>query len=91
MNRAAVYVATAIVLGLVMIFVPILFFIRADEYEGDVFSVRDANSPPFSEKTGYNHIETVSYEEAEILVLSFVIASMVYVLFKRKTSKHDYV
>jgi len=90
-NRSAVYVATAVVLGLVMMFVPILFFIRADEYGGDVFSVRDANSLPFSEKTGYNHIEAVSYEEVEILVLSFVIASMVYVLFKRKTSKHEHV
>jgi hypothetical protein len=94
-NKSAVYVATAIVLGLAMTLVPALFFVMcADEYGKDAqysYSVRGENLPPLLESTEHNHIKTVSSEEVEILAFSLVIASIVYVLFKRKTSKYEHV
>jgi len=90
-KRSLIYFSTAIVLGLVMMLVPTWFFVGADEYGKAAYSVRDANSLPFFESTEHNHIETVSSDEVGILALSFVIASMIYFIFKRKTLKHEHI
>jgi len=95
MNKTIAYIVTAIILGLVMTLVPTwLFLVKADQQEklAEVlahFSRRDLR-PPFLGYSEQNHVETVSPREVEILGVSFIVASIVYILFKRKTPKHDY-
>ena len=97
MNKAAVYVATAIILGLVTTLLPTcLFLVNADQQEklAEAFarslSGKDFRLPllDYSEQ---NHVGAISAREVEILSISFVVASIVYILFKRKTPKRVHI
>lgn len=96
MNRTLLYVIIAITLGLAMTLVPTsLFLVKADQYEklteafAGLTGAENLRLPllDYSE----NHVETVSPREVEILGVSFVVALIVYVLFKRETPRHDYI
>ncbi|UCB61135.1 MAG: hypothetical protein JSW72_03525 [Candidatus Bathyarchaeota archaeon] len=88
MNRVLVYVATAIVLGLVITLVPTWIFIGGADVLGQAadhqYSLRDANALPFLETTAGNHVDLVSFEELGILGFSVLMASVVYVVSKRR-------
>jgi hypothetical protein len=93
MNRGLLYIVIAIVLGLAMTLVPTsLFLVNADRYRKAMpcFAGIEDFVPPLLDLE-QNHVETVSPREVEILGVSFVVASIVYVLFKRKTQSHDYI
>lgn len=93
MNKALLYVVIAIALGLVMTLIPTyLFLVKADQYGKIIprFASIEDFVPPLLDSE-QNHVETVSPREMEILGISFVVASIVYVLFKRRTSRHDYI
>ncbi|MDH5634959.1 MAG: hypothetical protein OEY30_03930 [Candidatus Bathyarchaeota archaeon] len=93
MNKALGYVVVAVVLGLALIIVPTYLFLVQASDQGS-FSGQDSFSArfPLIERSEYsNHVEKVSAKELEVLGVSFVIASVVYVLFKRKTPRHDYM
>ncbi len=83
MNRVLVYVATAIVLGLVITLVPTWIFIGGADADHQ-YSLRDANALPFLETTAGNHVDLVSFEELGILGFSVLTASVVYVVSKRR-------
>lgn len=89
MNKTLAYVVIAIILGLAMTLTPTwLFFAKADqrgERREGWWSVQTL--PDYS---GQNHVETVSSKEVEVLGISFVVASIVYFLFKRKTPTRIY-
>lgn len=93
MNKALGYVVVAVVLGLALILVPTyLFLVQASDqvpFSGQgSFGARF----PLIERSEYaNHVEKVSAKELEVLGTSFVIASVVYILFKRKTPRHNYM
>lgn len=92
MNKALLYVVIAIALGLAMTLIPTsLFLVKADQYGKIIprFARIEDFVPPLLDSE-QNHVETVSPREVEVLGISFVVASIVYVLFKRKTPRHDY-
>lgn len=96
MNKAIAYVVTAIILGLVMTLVPTwLFLVKEGQQEKleEVFAHFSSEGlrPPFLDYSEQNHVEAISHREVEILGVSFVVASIVYILFKRKTPRHDYI
>ena len=93
MNRALGHVVIAVVLGLALILVPTYLFLVQASDQGS-FSGQDllAAKLPLIERSEYsNHVEKVSAKELEVLGVSFVIASVVYILFKRKTPRHNYM
>jgi hypothetical protein len=95
-NRALVYVITAIVLGLAMTLVPTwLFLVNADQHGkpgmwGASLQFRsEASIPPLLKEQNNNG--TVSSKEMEVLSISFIVASIVYIAFKRKIPRRDYI
>lgn len=93
MNKALVYVAIAIILGLATVLIPTSFFlVKADQYGRIVllFSSTGKSIPPLLEYSEENHVGITSSKELEILGIGFVVASIVYVLFKRKIPEHDH-
>lgn len=90
MNKALVYITAALILGLAMTLLPTWFLLaRADQQEKSAQIL--AQHIPFLENTEQNHVETVSPREVEALGISFVAASVIYILFKRRTPRRDYV
>jgi hypothetical protein len=85
-NKALGYVVVAVILGLALILVPTyLFLVQASDL--GYFSGQGS----FGQSEYSNHVEKVSARELEVLGVSFVIASVVYILFKRKTPRHNYM
>ena len=86
MSKARGYTAIAITLGLAIILVPTWFFINLDQQEqffGLYVTERSAKPPLLSSQE--TNIQPISLADIEILGVSFVAASIVYVLIKRKT------
>lgn len=89
MKKILVYFVVAVVLGLVLTLVPLIVTGIKAEYHYLM-------GLPLSE--GLEHLEgtrgseepTYSISDVEILGISFVIASLAYLIFKRRTSHHDY-
>jgi hypothetical protein len=92
-NKALGYVAVAVILGLSLILVPTyLFLVKAGDQ--GFFSGQGslaARLPLIGQSEYSDHVEKVSATDLEVLGVSFVIASVVYILFKRKTPRHDYM
>jgi hypothetical protein len=92
-NKALGYVVVAVILGLALILVPTyLFLVQASDLGS--FSGRGsfgAKLPLIGQSEYSNHVEKVSAKELEVLGVSFVIASVVYILFKRKTPRYNYM
>jgi len=92
-NKALRYIAVAVTLGLALILVPTyLYLVQASGQHS--FSSPDlsaARLPLIGQSEHVNHVERVSARELEVLGMSFVIASVVYLLFKRKPPRHDYL
>jgi len=95
MNKALLYVATAIILGLALTLIPTWLIVRADQYDKHFWGFaqfRGAEEiPPFLYYSEQNNVETVSPREVEVLGISFVVALVVYIAFKRRTPRHDYI
>ena len=93
MNKALGYVVVAVVLGLALILVPTyLFLVQASDQVPSFGQGSFGARFPLIERSEYaNHVEKVSAKELEVLGTSFVIASVVYILFKRKTPRHNYM
>ncbi len=86
MNKAIGYTAIAITLGLAIILVPTWFFIHLDQQGQfmNLYVTERSATPPWLYSQD-NNIQPISPVDMEILGISFVVASIVYILFKRKT------
>ncbi|MFQ6068097.1 MAG: hypothetical protein ACE5KD_00985 [Candidatus Bathyarchaeia archaeon] len=91
MNKALAYITAAIVLGLVMTLIPTWFFVVKANRDEKLGARTSAWKLPLLDYSEQNRIETVSSRDVEILSISFIVASIVYVLFKRRIHKHDYI
>ena len=89
MNKAMPYMVLALFLGLLLILVPTWFFlVKADEQ--GTHTMVFTRQLPLIDYAERNHIETLSFKEVEVLGISFVIALVVFVLFKRRSSNDYY-
>ncbi|UCH32073.1 MAG: hypothetical protein JSV05_01375 [Candidatus Bathyarchaeota archaeon] len=89
MNKTLSYVILALLLGLTMILGPTWFFlVRADQNEISIMIF--TRQLPLIDYTEQNHIETISFKEAEVLSISFVVALVVFILFKRRSPDGHY-
>ncbi len=90
MTKAVMYVAIAVILGLVMTLVPTWLFIATIRGTTNIESYFAASRIPMVDYPEENHVESVSSRELGILSGSFVVASIVYFLFRRKTRGYNY-
>jgi len=92
-NKALGYVVVAVFLGLALTLIPTYFFLVQASDQVPSFGQNSFGAKlPLIERSEYaNHVEKVSAKELEVLGISFVIASGVYILFKRKTPRHNYL
>ncbi|MFP3984846.1 MAG: hypothetical protein ACLFU9_02620 [Candidatus Bathyarchaeia archaeon] len=96
MNKTSIYVISAVLLGLTTVLLPTwLFLVRGNrEVElAEAFERVKAQDwrPPLLSLSEQNDVKTVSPKEMEIFGFSFIIALIVYILFKRKTGRQDYI
>ncbi len=90
MKKTLLYIAIAIVLGLLMTLIPTwLFLVEADE-QGKLTETFGRRLP-FLGPSERNHVEPISTRDVETLGISFIIASIIYVLFRRKTPRRNYI
>jgi hypothetical protein len=89
MAKPVVYVAVAIILGLAMTLLPTWFFI-VNTYGTTSMANLSADRIPFVSYPQENQVESVSSRELAILSISFVVASVVYFLFRRRTRGYNY-
>lgn len=93
-SKALAYITIAIILGLAMTLIPTsLFLVQADQYGklAEAFASAENWRIPLLGDSERNHTAHVSSTEVEILGISFFVALAIYVLFKRKTPRHDYI
>ncbi len=88
------YAATAIALGLALVIGPTVLLVGASQ-QGDLVQAlasfaRAEKKLPLLDYSEQNHVETVSSREMGILGISFVAASVVYLLFRRRIPRRDY-
>ena len=88
MNKALLYFLGAIGLGFLIVFVPLLTFaqVKSGNVSGKILS--------FSEglrglEGSYALNAQVSGSDAEVLAVSFLVASIVYLLFRRRIPGQD--
>jgi hypothetical protein len=84
------YAIAAVILGSVLIIVPTwLFITRAAPSGTDALSFRDTRElmPPFLTSEVQNHVEAISSKEVEALGISVVVALVIYVLIKPRTTR----
>jgi hypothetical protein len=90
LKKILVYSAVAVVLGVVLTLAPLIALagIKAEYH----FLMRLPLSEGLEQLEGTHGLEEPKYSisDVEILGFSFVIASVAYLLFKRRTSHHDY-
>ena len=92
MNKALGYAVIAVILGLVLTLVPAYLFIANASDQGWSPEQRSFTLKfPLIGQSDSNHIEKVSAKELEVLGVGFVVASAVYILFKRRTPRRNYV
>jgi len=84
LKKILVYSAVAVVLGLALTLVPLITITLAVRVENH-FVMRRSVPEGLEQLEGPNH----STSDMKILAFSFVIASVAYLLFKRRTSHHD--
>ncbi len=89
MKKILLYSGVAVVLGLLLILVPLITFAQTTTENGY------ATLRPFSKQLeGLEGLsaDTPKYSTSDVkaLAFSFIIASVAYLLFKRRTSRHDY-
>jgi len=95
MRKTLLYAATAIALGLATIIGPTMFLVGTSQ-QGDLVQAlasfaRAEKTPPLLDYSEQNHVETVSSREVTILGISFVVASVAYLLLRRKIPRRDYI
>ena len=83
-NKHVVYVAIAVILGLVIILLPTWVFFATTAERGQAVFVRSEGVIPFLDYAEENHVQTVSPKEFGLFGVSLVAASIVYFLFRRK-------
>lgn len=86
MNKRVVYVAIAVILGLVIILLPTWVFFAKTVEPGKAEFLRSKGAIPFLDYPEKNHVETVSPKEFGVFGISLVAASIVYFLFRREAS-----
>lgn len=88
--KTTLYVASAVILGFAVVALPTLFFlVQAGpdrESSQDTFFSGESRSTWALDQ---NHVEMVSTRDLEILGISFFVASVVYILSRRKETKRD--
>ena len=88
MNRALFYFSLAVVLGLVTTFVPLMVFAGFRGTSG-VFKT-DSLSNGFRGLEGTTKLNTgASGSEVDVLLISLMAASIVYLLFRRRITEQD--
>jgi hypothetical protein len=92
-NKALWYVVVAVILGLALILVPTYLFLVKAVDQGSSSGQRSlaARLPLIGQSEYSDHVEKVSAKELEVLGVSFVVASVVYILFKRRTPRRNYM
>ena len=91
----AVAVVIGIALGLVSILAPTWILVEATQL-GRIpgilsgFSWPEDLRLPLIDYSDRNHVERVTAREVKVLGISFVVASVMYVLFRRKVPRPDY-
>lgn len=90
LKKILVYLAVAVVLGLFLMLVP-LITIAEIRFENNYVMSRSLWEG-FEKLEDNRFLGTSQYSDAglEVLVISFVIALVVYVLFKRRLPHHEY-
>jgi len=85
MNKALVYAVTAISLGIVMMLLPTWFFLEGDVHPQLSYALTRLASgqTPLIEYQERDLSDPISSREVGILGVSFVAASIVYMLFRR--------
>ena len=85
MNKTLVYAVTAISLGIVMMLLPTWFFLEGDGHPQLSYALTRlaAGQTPLIEYQEIDHSDHISPKEVGILGVSFVAASIVYMLFRR--------
>ena len=94
MKKTLLYAATAIALGLATIVGPTMFLVGTSQ-QGDLVQAlasfaRAENTLPLLDYSEQNHVEAVSSREVAVLGISFAVASVAYILFRRKIPRRDH-
>lgn len=97
MNKALLYIATAIILGIATMLIPTwVFLVKAGQEERlteaftRAFTSEEGIRPPLQDFE-QNHLEAISSREVEVLGVTFVAALIAYALFKRRPRKNEYI
>ncbi len=90
MKKILVYLAVAVVLGLFLTLVPLITI--AEIRVENEYAMPESLWEGLEKLEGTRFLDTSQYSDAglEILAISFVIALVVYVLFKRRLTHHEY-
>ena len=92
MKKILVYLAVAVVLGLFLTLVPLITITIAEIRVENNYAMSHSLWEGLEKLEGTRFLGTSQYSDAglEILAISFVIALVVYVLFKRRLPHHEY-
>lgn len=85
MNKVVIYAVIAISLGVVMILLPTWLFIQGIAQPKISFALSRLTSvqPPLIEHQERGYSDAISQRDWGILGISFIVASIVYILFRR--------
>jgi ABC-type dipeptide/oligopeptide/nickel transport system permease component len=92
LKKILLYSAVAVVLGLSLILVPLITLVEIRAENGYLAGTRSLPEQ-LEELEGTHGLDTPEYStyDVKILAFSFVIALVAYMLFKRRTSRQDYL
>jgi hypothetical protein len=90
LKKAVLYISAAAILGLVLILVPLMTIRAQNEYNSGFLSVQSV--PPRMEalngRTAYDvNVASSWFTEVGLLAISFMVASITYLLFRRRTTR----
>lgn len=88
MRKVLLYIITAVVLGLLMTLVPLVTFAKITPTHTDAEAYLFSKSLRALEGIRAS-TPTYSHADVEVLVISFVVALIVYILFKRRTPHYE--
>lgn len=89
MRKMLLYMATAVILGLLMTLVPLVTFAKITPSHVDTEAYLFSKSLRELEGVRVDK-PTYSYADIEVLAISFVAALIVYLLFKRRMPHHEF-
>lgn len=94
LNKALGYTTFAIILGLAMILIPTVLFVGVSEHGNLVETLQQITraaglSQQFLDYSDQSRVEPVSSEEVNVLGISFAVASVIYILSKRRRSRQS--